>query len=235
MSTEIDGAAVPGSQPESQAAERVVRILEVVADANKPLSVAEIAAELGLHRSIIYRFLRTLLRTRLVRQRADGGYELGPGLVALALKVTHDVPALIRPRLQLLADTCGATAFITELDENRSLCLMSVEPTSSRTHLIFRPGTVGPVDRGAAVMAIFSGLPAVPGEPQEAAKARIDGYAWSAGTITPGIECVASPVLLPMSDVPASVAVIYPVGSRVVEHVVEEVRSAAAQIDALFT
>ena len=221
-------------QPESQAAERVVTILQVIGDSAKPLSVAEIAAELGLHRSIIYRFLRTLVRTRLVRQRDDGRYELGPGLMALASKVTNDVQTLLRAPLQALADACEATAFVTELDDNETVCLISVEPVSALTHLIFKPGSIGPTDRGAAVMAIHAGMPPSAAEYPDAVEARKLGYAWSTGQITPGIECVAAPIRLPTSSTPASVAVIYPVGSRVISSVAAEVLSAASRINTMF-
>ncbi|HKU10162.1 MAG TPA: hypothetical protein VJQ61_02900, partial [Sinomonas sp.] len=120
------------------------------------------------------------------------------------------------------------------LDEDRTVCLISVEPVSAHTHLIFKPGTVGPVDRGAAVMGIYSGMPPSAAEYPDAAEARRRGYAWSTGQITPGIECVAAPIRLPTSPTPASVAVIYPVGSRVVEQVAAEVHSATTRINALF-
>jgi len=222
----------PTSQPESQAAERVVRILEVIADAPAPASVAEIAEEMGLHRSIIYRFLRTLQRERFLAQTADGRYILGHGITSLAMKVTHDVPSLIRPRLQRLADACEATAFITELYDDHTECLMSVEPEVSRTHLIFRPGTIGPIDRGAPVIAIHAATGDSSHEGVRDAAAK--GYAWTAGAITPGVESVAAAVTLPAGYPPSAVAVIYPRDSRVISEVAHEVMAAANDITALF-
>lgn len=225
-------SAQSAPQSESQAAERVVRILEVVADASHPMTVAEIAEEMGLHRSIIYRFLRTLQRTRLVAQASDGRFTLGHGITALAMKVSHDAAALMRPRLQQLADACEATAFITQLVGDHTECLMSVEPVISRTHLIFRPGTIGPVDRGAPVIAIrvASGELNLEG----AAEALSNGYAWSTGAITPGVESIAAAIALPAGHPPSAVAVIYPQGSRLIEEVAQEVTATAESITGLF-
>lgn len=219
-------------QSESQAAERVVRILEIVADASHPMTVAEIAEEMGLHRSIIYRFLRTLQRTRLVAQASDGRFTLGHGITALAMKVSHDAAALMRPHLQQLADSCEATAFITQLVDDHTECLMSVEPARSRTHLIFRPGTIGPVDRGAPVVAIRAAKDDL--DVEGAADSVSKGYAWSTGAITPGVESVASAITLPAGHPPSAVAVIYPQGSRLIEEVAQEVTATANSISALF-
>lgn len=219
-------------QSESQAADRVVRILEIVADAPHPMTVAEIAEEMGLHRSIIYRFLRTLQRTRLVAQASDGRFTLGHGVTALAMKVSHDATALMRPHLQQLADACEATAFITQLVDDHTECLMSVEPVMSRTHLIFRPGTIGPVDRGAPVVAIRAASNDL--EIKGAVEFVSKGYAWSTGAITPGVESVASAITLPVSYPPSAVAVIYPQGSRQIEEVAQEVKATAENITKLF-
>ena len=52
--------------PQSQTLDRGIRILEHLATAGGPQPIADIAAALGLHRSIAYRLVRTLEAHQLV-------------------------------------------------------------------------------------------------------------------------------------------------------------------------
>lgn len=49
----------PTQAPPSQTLSRGIRALEILAAADRPLSIAELAEALGVHRSIAYRILRT--------------------------------------------------------------------------------------------------------------------------------------------------------------------------------
>lgn len=77
--------------PHSQTLDRGLRLLEFLADAQKDLTVSQITEGLGLHRSIVYRILRTLEDHRLVTRTATGTYILGAGLVVLARGVAPDL------------------------------------------------------------------------------------------------------------------------------------------------
>ena len=60
-----NGSELASAAP-SQTLSRGLRALEVIAEAEKPIGMAELAARLGLHRSITYRIVRTLEEHRLV-------------------------------------------------------------------------------------------------------------------------------------------------------------------------
>ncbi|WP_030558464.1 helix-turn-helix domain-containing protein, partial [Streptomyces exfoliatus] len=75
---------VDSKAPASQTLSRGIRVLEVLAAAQRPLSIDEIAGELGVHRSIAYRMLRTLESHRLISRQDGGRYAPGAGLVVLA-------------------------------------------------------------------------------------------------------------------------------------------------------
>lgn len=63
----------------SQTLSRGIRVLEVLAGAERPLSIDEVAAELGVHRSIVYRIVRTLEDHRLVARDPAGRCAPEPG------------------------------------------------------------------------------------------------------------------------------------------------------------
>ena len=61
----------------SQTLSRGIRALEILAEAQQPLTIAELADAMGVHRSVAYRILRTLEdHSLLVR---DGGGRVQPG------------------------------------------------------------------------------------------------------------------------------------------------------------
>jgi DNA-binding IclR family transcriptional regulator len=68
----------------AQTLDRGLAALELVALADAPLAVDEVAAGLGLHRSIAYRLLRTLEDRRLVERDGRGRYVPGVRLAVLA-------------------------------------------------------------------------------------------------------------------------------------------------------
>src|SRR3954454_15435733 len=85
--------------PPSQTLDRGIRILEHLAAAGTPQSIMDIAAGLGLHRSIAYRLLRTLETHELVERDTAGRYWLGVGVSALARSVRSDLQAATPSRL----------------------------------------------------------------------------------------------------------------------------------------
>ena len=56
----------------SQTLSRGIRALEILAEAQQPLTIAELADAMGVHRSVAYRILRTLEDHSLL-VRDDGG------------------------------------------------------------------------------------------------------------------------------------------------------------------
>ncbi|BDZ54800.1 hypothetical protein GCM10025870_18730 [Agromyces marinus] len=77
-------ASRPAAAAGSQTLSRGIRVLEVLADADRNLSIDEVAAGLGVHRSVAYRLVRTLEEHGLVARDAAGRLLLGTGLAALA-------------------------------------------------------------------------------------------------------------------------------------------------------
>ncbi|MDQ6740823.1 MAG: helix-turn-helix domain-containing protein [Actinomycetota bacterium] len=204
------------SPSHSQTLSRGVRALEILAAASAPLSIAELSAELGVHRSIAYRILRTLEDHSLV-VRDDGGRLLpGAGLAVLARSVSRDLQTAALPELTALAEELNMTAFVGIWDGEDCVTLVTVEPRQSDAALAQRPGTRHPLALGAPGIAIASALTPqrwhelVPDQPYraEAAAAHDLGYAVSHDEVISGVSSVASPILVP-GHRPAALAVVY--------------------------
>ena len=97
----------------SQTLDRGLRVLEVVADAPEGLTVTELAAALGIGRTVVYRLVVTLEQHALIRRSLDGRCRLGLGVLALGRQVQPVVRDTALPALRLLADAVSATAVLT--------------------------------------------------------------------------------------------------------------------------
>jgi DNA-binding IclR family transcriptional regulator len=181
----------------SQALDRGLRLLALLAAADRGLSVSELAEGLGTSRAAVYRLVTALEGHAMVRRPADGRIRLGLGLLDLARRVLPDLREAAYGPLRGLAERAGATAHLTVLDGGDALAVAVVEPSWTDFHVAYRVGTRHPVDRGAAGRAILLGRAAPVGA----------DVAVTAGELQPGAHGVAAPV----RDVPgleASVGVV---------------------------
>ncbi|MEV0470782.1 IclR family transcriptional regulator [Streptomyces prunicolor] len=103
-----------GSRPRDhsvQSVDRAVSILQVLATRG-PSGVTEIAEELGIHKSTVFRLLATLESRGLVEQDTERGrYRIGYTMVELAAGASkvNDLSLLSRPVCQELAAAVGDT------------------------------------------------------------------------------------------------------------------------------
>jgi DNA-binding IclR family transcriptional regulator len=191
--------------PQSQTLHRGIRILELLAAAGTPQTVAQLGAALGVHRSITYRLLRTLADHRLVERDDGGRYRLGLGLSGLARGVRTDLQAAAAPLLNSLAAELGMTAFLVVRAGDEAVTVSSVEPRDTAAHVTYRPGTRHPVDRGAPGLALL--IPSAPAatDRPELVAARAAGWAESSGEVVPGLRSIAAPI----AGAGAAIAVVY--------------------------
>ncbi|HEY8450627.1 MAG: IclR family transcriptional regulator [Micromonosporaceae bacterium] len=195
--------------PHSQTLDRGLRVLETLAAAEGPMSVAELARAIKTHRSIVYRMIRTLEDHKLVTRGPDGAYTLGPGLAALARSVNPGLQSAAMPALAELANRVGMTAFLVVPEGDEAVTLLSMEPRNTQVHVAYRPGIRHPIHRGAPGLALLAGRPPVPGERAEVTLARERGWAYSYSEVLSGMRSVAAPVVDRRGNVPAAVAVVY--------------------------
>jgi DNA-binding IclR family transcriptional regulator len=201
-------------ESQAQTLARGLRILDVLAEAGGPLTIAEVSEALGVHRSIGYRLVRTLEDAALIVRDSAGALVLGPHLATLARSVAPRLQSDARAVLQSLADELAMTAFIVVLDRLECVTLVTVEPRDAVASIAQRPGSRHSIQAGAPGIAIQSLLTIadrtamsleVP-EPSEVTRARTDGVASSHGEVISGVTSVAAPI---RGSVRAAVAVLY--------------------------
>jgi len=102
----------------SQAVDRALSLLRLFDERTDELTIAQAAAQLGVHRSTASRFLSSLERHGLLEQH-DGRYRLGLGLVSLAGLVLNRFPAraIARDVLLALRDEVDETVYLGLLDD----------------------------------------------------------------------------------------------------------------------
>jgi DNA-binding IclR family transcriptional regulator len=142
----------------SQTLDRGLRVLSLLAQARDGLSVNDLAASLGVSRTVVYRLLTTLEAHDLVRRDAEGRARLGFGVARLAGRVHPLLRRAALPVLRRLADDVGATAHLTIAEGEEAVAVAVVEPSRTDYHVAYREGARHPLGRGAAGRAIEAGL-----------------------------------------------------------------------------
>ncbi|KAA9089719.1 IclR family transcriptional regulator [Microbacterium radiodurans] len=223
----------------SQTLSRGIRVLEILADAREARSIDEIARELGVHRSIAYRLVRTLESHRVVARDAAGRVALGARLAALAAGVAHDLQAEALPELTAVANDLGMTCFLAVLDGDECITLASVEPRHAVASVAQRPGARHSVSVGAPSKAILSTL-----DPHEwpvdapdslradVAVAAERGYATSHDEVIPTVQAIAVPLRLGSPHRPAAIAVVHVARADDPDAVAERLQRSASVIRA---
>jgi DNA-binding IclR family transcriptional regulator len=182
----------------SRALDRGLRLLALLGEAERGLSVSELAAGLDTSRAAVYRLVTALAAHGMVRRPADGRIRLGLGVLDLARRVLPELRDAARGPLRALAEQAGATAHLTVADGAEALAVAVVEPSWTDFHVGYRVGTRHPLDRGAAGRAILLGRGTSDQE---------GGYVVTTGELQAGAHGIAAPV----PDVPeleASVGVV---------------------------
>ena len=201
----------------SQTLDRGLRVLRVLADKPDGLTVTELASELGVNRTVVYRLVSTLEQHALLRRDARGRLHVGLGILHLASSVQPVVRDLAVPILRALAEEVGCTAHLTVADGDEALALAVVEPSWTDFHVSYRVGSRHPLAKGAAGKAILLG--------RDAGSAP---YAVTSGELQPGARGLAAPVL-GVDGLEASVGIVT-LGDLDVEAIGGKVSSAAERV-----
>lgn len=221
---EQDDGAPRGVRPgaPSQTLSRALTLLELVAEAEAPRTIDQLAEALGVHRSVAYRMLRTFEVHGLLRRDDRGLVHGAPGLVTLAGGVEQDLRAAALPQLAAVSEELGTTAFLVVWDGHECLTLATVEPPRGNV-VTQRPGTRHPLGVGAPGIAIAAALPeqerdglvralgperSAALERPEVALTREQGWAQSRDEVITGVGSVAAPVP-GAGRMPAALAVVF--------------------------
>lgn len=202
-STSSDG------RPASQTLDRGLRILEHVAESAAPLTVADVAAGVSMHRSITYRMLRTLEDHGLLARDSQGRYQPGAGLAVLAGRFTPALRARAGRHLLHLAVATDKTAFLVVRHGDEAVAVEVVEPPAATAHVSYRPGLRHPVELGAPGLALLAGEPPRPQERPEVTTARTLGWAYTESEVIMGFRAVSAPVIDNSGVCRGAISVVY--------------------------
>lgn len=192
----------------SQTLARGLEVLRAVTAAPEGLSVTEVAEQAGVHRTIAYRVLNTLADARLVHRGQDGRYRGAAGLLAFSPAAYSSLAAAARPHLRELADQVGAAVSLIVRQGRDAVALAVLGPANGTFHVLFSEGSVHPLDRGAAGLALLAAGPRQPDEPEAVAQARRDGFARTYGQVEPDMHGLAVPLDAGITGVPACLNII---------------------------
>lgn len=185
----------------SQTLDRGLTLLTLLADHPEGLRVSEIASELGIGRTVVYRLVVTLEKHALLRRAADGRCHVGLGLIGLARQVQPLLREAALPPLRRLADVTTATAHLTITDGADGLVVVAVaEPPRAEVFVGMRVGSRTGLEDSAAGQAI---LLSRRGDTRAVvAPARGPGQVASAAAAlqVPGIEAVVGLYMLQSPD-----------------------------------
>ena len=212
----------PGERYRSPAVEQASQILFFLAGARSPyMSLIEISARVGIHKSKAFSILEALQKFGLVQRNVDGaGYGLGPGLVSLSRRVLDDLspPRLAQPILEELARHTDSTAVLGLITDGNVFIAAKCEGEGS-VGVTMRIGHRLPLTYGAHGKAIAAFMPQEERDRllqrkdlyfhgkasklnktrlrQELSQCRRDGFAEDLGVVNRGLNVVAAPVFGP--------------------------------------
>ncbi|WP_087012242.1 IclR family transcriptional regulator [Leucobacter sp. 7(1)] len=235
-----------------QSVSRAFNVLDVLADAETPLPLTEVAARAGLAVPTAHRLLRTLLDLGAARQLKNRDYSLGPKLIGLGERATPPLAESARGALVALEEIAQETANLAIL-EGDLVAYVAQVPSRHRMRMFTEVGRrVLPHASGVGkamlatlperrVRAILdrTGLPAYTGTTLTSANAliadlqatRSRGFAIDDGEQEVGVRCIA--VAVPGAVPPAALSISGPsarMTDAIVERAVVELTRAAQEL-----
>lgn len=213
--------------------DRGLHALQYVSTQPQGVSVADLAAHLGVDRAIAYRVVATLEEHALVA-RIDKRVHLGAGIVPLAGRFQPHLIHAAEPVLRALAESTDAPAFLTvQQGPDECVAVLGVEPRvhQSPVQVGYRIGMHHHLTRGANGIAILALHPRADDDSPGVVSAREQGYSVTSGHLQQGATGIAAGFMAPGS-LGASVGVVA-MGELDVQRVADRVRTAANELIAL--
>ena len=120
---------------------RVMKVLEAVAMAGRPITASEVQQLTDLPRPTCYRLLHSMQAEQLLDEVSSGRFIVGESLVRLALlgQTDVDICRSAAPTLQRAADDLGEAVFLSRF-RNRGVEIIHVEVPSDAKRSFVHPG-----------------------------------------------------------------------------------------------
>jgi DNA-binding IclR family transcriptional regulator len=210
-----------------------ISVLMLLADAQSPIGLSEVARRLELHKNAAYRLLNELEGQGLVDREPDGRrYVVGAPLIGLAAKLMRKVSlgGLARPAMERLRDLTGETLSLHVRQGDSRVCVDVAIGTHQISRFV-RTGETRPLFSGPSGKVQLAYLDsenqsviienaAEAGDDADVLRQQVShtrelGYYASIGDLTPGVSVLSSPIF-DAAGVVASLTVSGP-GDRLTE------------------
>jgi IclR family acetate operon transcriptional repressor len=239
-----------------QSLDRGLAILEMVAQARRPVSVAELTPVLGIDRSSVFRLANTLRMRGFLIQLPSKEYVLGPAVRRLAgsFRWSHGLEQVARQQVAGLAASTGETTHLV-IREGRQAVFVDHELTAQPVGVSVVSGRCEPLHCtavGKALIVDFNraelekllgseplsaptrrAVRSIAALAKECRRTQKRGYAVDNEEFHKGVRCVAAPIRDGSGQVVAAIGISAPVArlpeSRC-EKVGQEVKRAALEI-----
>lgn len=142
----------------NRSVERVVSVLNLLQEAQGPLSLVEIHHSVNMAKATLLRYLWTLQKHRYVERDPDGRYRLGLGFVGMQSRDLDVLKERARPWLETLRDDTGETSNLGILDGNAIRYVEVAESTRS-VRMSSQRGSREPIYCTALGKAITAQMP----------------------------------------------------------------------------
>jgi DNA-binding IclR family transcriptional regulator len=221
--------AATGSIAGAETARRAVRLVEVVAASDSPITLDAVATSAQLSRPTTYRLLRVLAEERWLERSGRTEWGVGSRLARLGRNLVQaiDPVTVVQPSLATLAKVSGETACLHLHDGDSALLATGSESENQALRRVAAVGERTPLVRGSAGIAILAHLDtaergrfidSVAPVERGALRRRLDetgrrGWASSVGENHPGVAGIAAPVFAgPGGNVIGSISLAGPAG-----------------------
>lgn len=207
--------------------QRAIALLRALASKPRGAAVSELALQLGMPKSSVYRLLVTLRRSNWVAFDSDSErYHLGIGLLEVSAGVLDrlDLREIARPHLLAIVRECDESVHLGLLNDTNVIYALKFESTQS-IRMVSEVGRLAPLYCTGLGKAMLAWMPegeresllgrielrrftdttlTNPGALREnLAEARVRGYAIDEGEHEDFVRCVAAPLIGPQGLVGA--------------------------------
>lgn len=192
--TRLKSDAAADTAPGSQTLARGLAVLQAVAATPQGLTIQQTADRIGVHRTIAYRLLNTLMSNRLVAKGDDGRFRSAAALAVLGASFDNNVRQLSLPTLRALAEELETTVSLLVAEGDQQVAVAVIVPTQVGYQLAFHEGSRYPLSLGAAGIALLAAMPRRPDERDIIPQTRERGWVITHGEIEPGTFGLAVPL-----------------------------------------
>jgi len=150
---------VDNPQSQIQSLDRAFTLIEIIANANEPMSLKTITGLADLPKPTVYRLLSSLEAWGYVDHDDHKGYKLGTKFLFLGIKVqeSQEIKKIARPFLKELNAITNETVFLGVLDKGRSLYVDKLDSNHS-VRLVSRIGSRNYLHSTGLGKCLLSGL-----------------------------------------------------------------------------